>query len=145
MIAAVACFAQGETVIRDAAELKVKESNRIDAMVRNLAAMGADVTETEDGMIIRGGRPPPRRRHRQPGRPPHRHDFRRDRPGRPGGDGHPRLDCVRISYPEFERDLARDHRIGQRAAGSAAGNCRGIGLRGAAEMIEHFIDNQGPE
>ena len=57
VIAAVACFAQGETVIRDAAELKVKESNRIDAMVRNLAAMGADVTETEDGMIIRGGRP----------------------------------------------------------------------------------------
>ena len=49
---------QGETVIRDAAELKVKESNRIDAMVRNLAAMGADVTETEDGMIIRGGKTP---------------------------------------------------------------------------------------
>ena len=45
MIAAMACFAEGETVIKDAAELKVKESNRI------------DVTETEDGMIIRGGRP----------------------------------------------------------------------------------------
>lgn len=57
MIAAMACFAEGETVIKDAAELKVKESNRIDVMVRNLIAMGADVTETEDGMIIRGGRP----------------------------------------------------------------------------------------
>jgi 3-phosphoshikimate 1-carboxyvinyltransferase len=57
MIAALACFAEGETVIRDAQELKVKESNRIDVMVRNLSAMGADVTETEDGMIIRGGRP----------------------------------------------------------------------------------------
>ena len=57
MIAAMACFAEGETVIKDAAELKVKESNRIDVMVRNLTAMGADVTETEDGMIIRGGRP----------------------------------------------------------------------------------------
>jgi 3-phosphoshikimate 1-carboxyvinyltransferase len=57
MIAALACFAKGETVIRDAQELKVKESNRIDVMVRNLSAMGADVTETEDGMIIRGGRP----------------------------------------------------------------------------------------
>lgn len=56
MIAALACFADGETVIRDAAELKVKESNRIDVMVRNLTAMGADVTETEDGMIIRGGK-----------------------------------------------------------------------------------------
>ncbi len=57
MIAAMACFAEGETVIKDAAELKVKESNRIDVMVRNLTAMGADVTETEDGMIIRGGKP----------------------------------------------------------------------------------------
>ena len=57
MIAALACFAQGTTVIRDAAELKVKESNRIAVMVENLSAMGADVTETEDGMIIHGGRP----------------------------------------------------------------------------------------
>lgn len=57
MIAALACFAEGETVIKDASELKVKESNRIDVMVRNLTAMGADVEETEDGMIIRGGKP----------------------------------------------------------------------------------------
>lgn len=57
MIAAMACFAEGTTVIKDAAELKVKESNRIEVMVRNLTAMGADVEETEDGMIIRGGRP----------------------------------------------------------------------------------------
>ena len=57
VIAAMACFAEGETVIRDAGELKVKESNRIEVMVRNLSAMGADVTEPEDGMIIRGGRP----------------------------------------------------------------------------------------
>lgn len=57
MIAAMACFAEGETVIRDAAELKVKESNRIEVMVKNLTAMGADVEETEDGMIIRGGKP----------------------------------------------------------------------------------------
>lgn len=57
MIAAMACFAEGETIIKDAAELKVKESNRIEVMVKNLAAMGADVRETEDGMIIRGGRP----------------------------------------------------------------------------------------
>ncbi|MDO4267994.1 MAG: 3-phosphoshikimate 1-carboxyvinyltransferase [Eubacteriales bacterium] len=57
VIAAMACFAEGETIIRDAAELKVKESNRIEVMVRNLSAMGADVEETEDGMIIRGGKP----------------------------------------------------------------------------------------
>lgn len=57
MIAAMACFAEGETIIKNAAELKVKESNRISVMVENLSTMGADVEETEDGMIIRGGRP----------------------------------------------------------------------------------------
>lgn len=56
MLAAMACFAEGETIIRDAAELKVKESNRLEVMVRGLTSMGADVTETEDGMIIRGGK-----------------------------------------------------------------------------------------
>ena len=54
-IAMMACFAEGTTVIRDAAELKVKESNRIAIMVENLR--GADVEETEDGMIIHGGKP----------------------------------------------------------------------------------------
>jgi 3-phosphoshikimate 1-carboxyvinyltransferase len=53
----MACFANGTTVIKDAAELKVKESNRIDVMVNNLSLMGADITATEDGMIIRGGKP----------------------------------------------------------------------------------------
>ncbi len=56
MIAVLACFAKGRTVIRDAAELKVKESNRIDVMVDNLSRMGADITATDDGMIIHGGR-----------------------------------------------------------------------------------------
>lgn len=57
VIAAMACFAEGTTIIRDAAELKVKESNRIAVMVENLSAMGADIIETEDGMVIHGGRP----------------------------------------------------------------------------------------
>ncbi len=57
VIAVLACFAEGTTVIRDAAELKVKESNRIDVMVDNLSAMGAHITATEDGMIIEGGYP----------------------------------------------------------------------------------------
>lgn len=57
MIAAMACFAEGDTIIKDASELKVKESNRIDVMVRNLTAMGADVEETDDGMVIHGGKP----------------------------------------------------------------------------------------
>lgn len=57
VIAVLACFADGETVIRDAQELKVKESNRIDTVVEGLLAMGADATATDDGMIIRGGKP----------------------------------------------------------------------------------------
>lgn len=57
VIAIMAAYAEGTTVIADAAELKVKESNRIDVMVNNLAAMGADITGTEDGMIIKGGKP----------------------------------------------------------------------------------------
>lgn len=57
VIAVMAAFAEGTTIIRDAAELKVKESNRIDVMVEYLSAMGVDIEGTEDGMIIRGGKP----------------------------------------------------------------------------------------
>jgi len=53
----MAAAAEGTTVIKDAAELKVKESDRIDVMVENLSAMGAQITGTKDGMIIEGGRP----------------------------------------------------------------------------------------
>lgn len=56
VIAVMACFANGTTIIKDAQELKVKESNRIDVVVDNLKAMGADIAATDDGMIIRGGR-----------------------------------------------------------------------------------------
>ena len=57
MIAVLACFADGATIIKDAQELKVKESNRIDTVVNNLKAMGADIEATDDGMIIHGGKP----------------------------------------------------------------------------------------
>jgi 3-phosphoshikimate 1-carboxyvinyltransferase len=56
VIAVLACFAKGQTIIKDASELKVKESNRIDVMVHNLSLLGADVAATEDGMIINGGK-----------------------------------------------------------------------------------------
>ena len=54
VIAAVAAGAEGDTVIRDASELKVKESNRIAVMVEGLRTLGIEATETEDGMIIKG-------------------------------------------------------------------------------------------
>ena len=53
----MAAFAEGTTIIKDAKELKVKESDRILVMAENLSRMGADITPTDDGMIIHGGKP----------------------------------------------------------------------------------------
>ena len=107
MTAAMACFADGTTVIRDAAELKVKESDRIAVMTENLTAMGADVTATEDGMIIRGGRP-------LHGAVVDSHlDHRIAMTFAVTGlcaDGGTEIlgaECVNISYPQFYEDLKR--------------------------------------
>ena len=54
ILAVAACFAEGETVIRDAAELRVKESDRIATTVEELSRLGADIEAREDGMAIRG-------------------------------------------------------------------------------------------
>ena len=54
IIAIMATQAEGQTIIKDAKELKVKESNRIKAMVDNLKKMGSDIEELDDGMIIKG-------------------------------------------------------------------------------------------
>ena len=107
MIAAMACAAQGTTVIKDAAELKVKESNRIRIMVENLSAMGADIRETEDGMIIEGGRP-------LHGASVDSHldhriamTFAVTSLIADGVTTIKDADCVRISYPGFYQDLSR--------------------------------------
>lgn len=55
MIAVMAAFAEGTTIIKDAAELKVKETDRIRTTTEGLKAMGVNVTPTDDGMIIEGG------------------------------------------------------------------------------------------
>lgn len=107
MIAAMACFAEGETIIKNAAELKVKESNRISVMVENLSAMGADVEETEDGMIIRGGRP----LHGAviDSKLDHRIAMTFAVTGS-CAEGETEIlgaECVEISYPKFYEDLAR--------------------------------------
>ena len=57
VLAVAAAFAKGTTVICDAQELKVKETNRIAAVTAELLRAGVDIEETEDGMIIRGGKP----------------------------------------------------------------------------------------
>ena len=57
VVAVVAATAGFDTIIKDAAELKIKESNRIDTVVENLKKMGCDIEATDDGMIIHGGKP----------------------------------------------------------------------------------------
>ncbi len=105
IIAILACMAEGETVIKDAAELKVKESNRIDVMVNNLSKMGADIRATDDGMIITGCKPL------------HGATINSNADHRIAmsfaiaglvADGETEIvdaDCVKISYPDFYNDL----------------------------------------
>ena len=54
ILAVAACFATGNTVIRDATELRVKETDRIYTTVTELTRLGADIKAQEDGMVIRG-------------------------------------------------------------------------------------------
>lgn len=56
-IMAAACHAQGETVLEDAAELRVKESDRIRALAEGLESIGVSVETRPDGMRVTGGRP----------------------------------------------------------------------------------------
>jgi len=55
ILAVAACFARGTTVIKDAAELRFKESDRINATVEALRKLGATVEERRDGMVVVGG------------------------------------------------------------------------------------------
>ena len=54
LLALAGCFADGETVIRDAGELRHKESDRIATVCQGLVGLGGDVEPTDDGMIVRG-------------------------------------------------------------------------------------------
>lgn len=107
VLAVAAAAAEGTTIIRDAAELKVKESDRITLVVEGLRQMGADAEATEDGMIIHGGKP--------------LHGAHIDTHGDHRlamafavaallADGNTTLtdaDCVSVSYPDFFEDLKK--------------------------------------
>jgi 3-phosphoshikimate 1-carboxyvinyltransferase len=54
LVALLGCFAEGETVVRGAEELRVKESDRIAAVVGGLRGLGADIEALEDGFVVRG-------------------------------------------------------------------------------------------
>jgi 3-phosphoshikimate 1-carboxyvinyltransferase len=54
LVALLGCFAEGETIVRGAAELRLKESDRIATVVEGLRGLGAEIEETEDGFAVRG-------------------------------------------------------------------------------------------
>jgi len=106
LVAILGCFADGETVVKDAEELRVKESDRVDATVQLLTRMGARITPTPDGFVVHG--------------PAHLHgatvdglgDHRIGMLGAIAGalaSGSTRIenDAVGVSYPRFWEDLAR--------------------------------------
>ncbi len=105
ILAVMAAFAEGTTVIKDAAELKVKESDRIQAVVRNLKAMGAEIEATDDGMVIYGGKP----LHCATVHPYADHriamSFAVAALCAEGGAEIEDAECVDISYPGFYQDL----------------------------------------
>jgi 3-phosphoshikimate 1-carboxyvinyltransferase len=107
LIALLGTAAEGETVVHDAAELRVKESDRISTIVDGLSRMGADITALPDGFIVRG--------------PTRLHGAAVDAAGDHRiamalavaaltADGPTTIsgwDCVAVSYPGFEQDLER--------------------------------------
>jgi 3-phosphoshikimate 1-carboxyvinyltransferase len=54
LVALVACYAEGETVVSGAGELRVKESDRITTVVEGLRALGGDIDPLPDGFVVRG-------------------------------------------------------------------------------------------
>jgi 3-phosphoshikimate 1-carboxyvinyltransferase len=105
LIALLGAFADGETVVADAAELRVKESDRIETVAAALRPMGVRIDERPDGFAIAGGGP----------LTGHRVDARGDhRMGMLGAvagtlaEGETRIenDAVSVSYPGFWEDLA---------------------------------------
>jgi 3-phosphoshikimate 1-carboxyvinyltransferase len=105
LLACVATRAEGETLITGAAELRVKESDRIAAVVANLRAVGADALELDDGMRIVGSRAPLRGSITTQG--DHRLAMSFGVLGAlPGNEIHiDDRDCVAVSYPGFWSDL----------------------------------------
>jgi 3-phosphoshikimate 1-carboxyvinyltransferase len=107
ILAMVAAFASGTTRVEGASELRVKESDRLSAVVEGLRALGADVTEHEDGFEIRGGRPLRGARLRSFGDHRMVMAFSVAALGVEGECAIDQLDAVKISYPGFFETLDR--------------------------------------
>lgn len=107
LLACVATCARGETVVRGAAELRVKESDRIATIVHNLRRLGAQAEELEDGFRVTGSDQPLRGRIETRG--DHRIAMAFGVLGHVGDNdiSIDDMDCVSVSYPGFWTDLAR--------------------------------------
>jgi 3-phosphoshikimate 1-carboxyvinyltransferase len=107
LLACLATRAEGETIVRGARELRVKESDRIATVVRNLRAIGASAEETDDGFVVHGAQKSLRGAIRAEG--DHRVAMAFGVLARlPGNDI--QIDdrsCVAVSYPAFWTDLER--------------------------------------
>jgi 3-phosphoshikimate 1-carboxyvinyltransferase len=106
LVALLGAFADGETVVRGAEELRHKESNRIAAVVDGLRGLGAEIEETADGFVVRGDGSP------LPGGTIDSHgDHRLAMLGAVAGLASTEgvevagMDAAAVSYPGFERDL----------------------------------------
>jgi len=110
VLACVAARATGETRVTGAAELRVKESDRIATIVSNLRAVGADAEELPDGFVVRGGEQPLRGRIETKG--DHRIAMAFGVLGALDGNAIEVDDraCVAVSYPDFWSDLDRVRR-----------------------------------
>ncbi len=104
LVAILGAFAEGETVVRDASELTVKESNRVEAVVRVLGRMGARVTATADGFVVHG--PTPLSGARVDAQGDHRIGMLAAIAGSlASGTTRIENDAVGVSYPRFWDDL----------------------------------------
>jgi 3-phosphoshikimate 1-carboxyvinyltransferase len=107
LVALLGAFAEGETIVRDAKELRVKESDRIAVVVAGLRGLGADIEELDDGFVVRGDGSPLRG-----GTLDAHGDHRLAMLGAIAGLASTEgvevigMDAASVSYPDFEQDLA---------------------------------------
>ena len=106
LVALLGAFADGETLVRGAAELRVKESDRIASVVEGLRGLGADIEATDDGFVVRGDGAP-----LAGGVIDARGDHRMAMLGAVAGLASSEgvevvgMNAAAVSYPGFERDL----------------------------------------
>ncbi len=144
LIACVAARAEGETRITDASELRVKESDRITAVVSNLRNIGVDAEELPDGMIIRGGTHPLR------GAVVTHGDHRLAMafgilaalPGNQISIDDP--DCVAVSFPNFWELLKQSTNTVSRASGESSEQAKEPGQVHPANRAPLVIAIDGP-